>query len=102
MPYVAGAASLSYLYAAWDARSQNKDWVGYSVAAGLVVSIVPFTGLVMGSTIKPLSGAALGSTSLSASQVAELIETWGTQNIFRSLLPLAGAVVGFLTFLGNR
>lgn len=102
MPRVAGAVALSYAYAAWDARSQDKDWVGYSVAAGLVVSIVPFTVIVMSSTIQPLSGAALGSITLSASQVTELIGTWGTQNIFRSLLPLAGAVLGFLTFLGNR
>src|SRR5688572_27660887 len=98
MPPVAGVVALSYAYAAWDARSQDKDWVGYLAAAGLMVSIVPFTIIVMSSTIDPLENAVLGSTTLSASQVADLMGTWGTQNIFRSLLPLSGAVVGFLTF----
>lgn len=101
MPKVAVAVALSYGYAAYDTRSRGGEWTGYLAAAGLVVSIVPFTLLFMSPTNSALIESAKGSSALAQTQVSDLIAKWGVLNLTRSLLPLAGAVTGFVTLLKN-
>lgn len=101
MPKVAIAVGLSYGYAAYETHRVGGDWKGFLAAGGLVVSIVPFTLLFMSSTNASLISAAKGSSALAQAQVSQLIENWGYLNLARSLLPLAGAVTGLVTFLKN-
>lgn len=101
MPPTAIAVASSYLWAAYDAHSRQLNWKGYAVAAGLVVSIVPFTFLTLGSINSSLIGAAKGAVALSKEQSDTLIGRWGVLNVVRSLLPLAGAITGFVTLLNN-
>ena len=101
MPPTAVAVASSYLWAAYDAHSRRLEWKGYAVAAGLVVGIVPFTLLTLGGINSTLIGAFKGTVALSAEQSEAMIRKWGLINIARSLLPLAGAVTGFVTMLQN-
>lgn len=101
MPKISTTVALSYAYAAYETRSRGGDWTGFLVAAGLLVSIVPFTLLVMSSTNTALINSAKGSSSLAQGQVSELIKKWAVLNLTRSLLPLAAAATGFVTFLKN-
>lgn len=101
MPPTAIAVASSYLWAAYDAHSRQIDWKGYAIAAGLVVSIIPFTFLTLGSINSSLIGAAKGTVALSKEQSDALIGRWGFLNVLRSLFPLAGAVTGFITLLNN-
>lgn len=102
MPKVAAVVAASYAYAAWDARRRDESWGGFLSAAGLVLSIIPFTIIVMSSTNKELMSSAQGSLVLTQSQTMDLIKKWEVLNAVRSLLPLLGAVTGLFTFLGNR
>lgn len=101
MPPAAVAVASSYLWAAYDAHSRQLEWKGYAVAAGLVVGIVPFTLLTLGGINSTLIGAFKGTVALSAEQSEAMIRKWGLINVVRSLLPLAGAVTGFVTMLQN-
>lgn len=101
MPKVAVTVGAAYLYAAYDARKKTGIWKGFAVAAALVVSIVPYTFAAMTSTNAALHAIAGGSAVASQGEVAKLIGRWGVLNLGRSLLPLAGAIAGGVTFLGN-
>ena len=101
MPSVAIVVASSYAFAAWEARQRDENWGGFLVAAGLVVSIVPFTLLFMGTTNNTLISSANGALTLSASETSNLIQRWELLNSVRSLLPLLAAATGFFTFVGN-
>lgn len=94
MPKIAITTALSYTYAAYGTRGQSTSKI-YLAAAGLVVSIIPFTILFMSPTNTALLDAAKGATSLSVGQVSDLITKWGYLNLARSLLPLTGGLLGF-------
>lgn len=93
MPKVAVGSALSYVYAAYASEGQ-KNSKDYLIAAGLVVSIVPFTLMFMGSTNAALIGSATGTSPLRQAQVSDLIRKWGYLNLARSVLPLTAAAVG--------
>ena len=101
MPKVAITVALSYAYAAYTARNRGgRTWGGYAGAAGLVVSIVPFTIALMSPTNDTLTQAANASTVISSEGIVdELVVRWGTLNLARSVLPLVGALAGLVTFL---
>lgn len=101
MPKVGATVAAAYALAAYDTRSRGGNWAGYLAAAGLAISIVPFTLAFMGPTNAALMGAAKGSTPLAQSGVAELVRKWAVLNATRSVLPLAAAVAGIVTFLSN-
>lgn len=101
MPPAAIVVASSYLWAAYDAHSRQMSWKGYAVAAGFVVSIIPFTFLTLASINSSLIGVLKGTIALSKEQSEALIGKWGVLNVVRSLFPLAGAVTGFLTLLNN-
>lgn len=96
MPKMAVVTALSYCYAAYSTRG-NSASKNYLASASFVVSIIPFTILFMSSTNRALLAAAEGVSSPSSSQVSELIGKWGYLNLTRSLLPLTGGLLAFLT-----
>ncbi|KAM3429362.1 hypothetical protein MY4824_007884 [Beauveria thailandica] len=98
LPKVAVGTALSYVYAAYNNQDQ-KSMKGYLVAAGLVVSIVPFTIIFMGSTNAALIGSATGSSPLQQAQALDIIRKWGYLNLTRSVLPLTAAAVGLRALL---
>ncbi|KAG7113793.1 Sterol 3-beta-glucosyltransferase UGT80A2 like protein [Verticillium longisporum] len=81
---------------------RGKAFLGFVAAAALTVSIVPFTVALMSETNRALLLAA-GDTSpqQATERIVELIGTWKALNLGRSLLPLAGAVVGALSFFNT-
>lgn len=101
MPKIAVTVAISYVYAAYDAYNRGGYWKGYLAAGGTVVSIVPFTLIFMNSTNAALISSVTRASVLSQTQTFELIEKWGLLNLTRSILPLAGAATGMLTFLSN-
>ena len=101
MPTFAATAASAYLYAAWDRRQQGGIWKGFVVAAALTVGIVPYTLLTMLPTNAALDAIVDGSRSAAQEEVSMLVGRWGVLNLGRSLFPLAGAVAGLITFLGN-
>lgn len=75
----------------------------YGLAAVLTMGIAPFTALVMSGTNERLivlsegKGAGVGGKEkedVQGKEVRGLLEGWGRLNAVRSLLPLAGALVG--------
>lgn len=101
MPKFVSLVGASYLFTAYDTRKRGGIWKGFAVAAALVVAIVPYTFLFMGSTNEALHSIAGGAHIVAESEVTSLINKWGWLNLGRSLLPLAGGVAGIVTFLGN-
>lgn len=107
-PPVAAISAAAFLYLAWSVRpgaqlfraSSPRCHLLYSTAAVLTVSIVPFTIAVMSKTNNALlakaAGERPGSSEATSSEVQTLIEKWITLNGIRSLLPLAGGLVGML------
>lgn len=104
MPRIGAGVALAYGYAAYESYSQGSNWKGFVAAAACVVAIVPYTVAVMGKTNAALLEAARGgaAAAASAAQVPSLVDRWGTMNLIRSLLPLAGSLLGMMTFLCNR
>jgi hypothetical protein len=106
MPKVAVPVALSYAYAAYDASSRVAHaggWTGFAVAGALVVGIVPFTLVGMSGVIGKLERALEGSGAEAKShdETATLIKHWSSLNVLRSLLPLAGSVLGAVTLFNN-
>ncbi|KAF5017729.1 hypothetical protein F66182_10327 [Fusarium sp. NRRL 66182] len=95
MPKLAATTAASYLYGAFSAHQDGRSWKGLATSALLTVAIVPYTILFMSSTNNFLFKAASGTLGASQDEVSRLIGRWGVLNLGRSLLPLAGTVVGF-------
>lgn len=98
MPRAVTAIAVSYGYAGYDAYQRKRvEWKGYAVSALLAVAIIPWTLLTMIPTNNELLAMADGRSggTLAAN---ELIARWATLNLVRSLFPLAGAVVGFVSY----
>ncbi|KAF4991817.1 hypothetical protein FGRMN_7587 [Fusarium graminum] len=97
MPKLAGTTALAYAYAAYLAYKEDRDWKGLAAGGVLTVAIVPFTIVFMSSTNDLLFKAASGTLEASQDDVAKLIGRWGVLNLIRSLLPLAGTIIGLST-----
>ncbi|KAF9767080.1 hypothetical protein IL306_000412 [Fusarium sp. DS 682] len=97
MPTFAGTTAIAYLYAAYTAHQQKRNWKELVTSAALNVAIVPFTFIFMSSTNELLFKVSAGTLDASPEDVVTLIGRWGVLNLIRSLLPLAGAAVGFST-----
>ena len=94
--------ALSYAYAAYDAHASGGNvTLGYAAAAASVVSIVPFTLLVMKGTNTALHKAAKDRVHSTDADVSRRLDTWTYLNLGRAFLPLAGAVIGVYTFLNS-
>ncbi|KAM0349779.1 hypothetical protein ACHAPU_003610 [Fusarium lateritium] len=94
MPKLAATTALAYTYAAYVSYKAGRDWKGLAAGGILTVAIVPFTIVFMSSTNSLLFKAASGTLEASQDDVAKLIGRWGVLNLIRSLLPLAGTMIG--------
>ncbi|TQV98986.1 hypothetical protein V2A60_007322 [Cordyceps javanica] len=92
MPKVAITTALCYLYGAYEARGERATRTHLAAAAGLVMSIIPFTLVFMRNTNEMLLKGA--SETVTSTATRELISKWGNLNLARSLLPLAAGILG--------
>lgn len=83
-----------------SSRQQDRSWGGYLGAMGLSMAIVPFTLIVMDPTNQALLAVAEGASSLGLEAVGELLVRWKWMNLVRSLLPLAGSLLGLYVLVG--
>ncbi|KIX94734.1 uncharacterized protein Z520_09424 [Fonsecaea multimorphosa CBS 102226] len=109
-PPIAAITAAAYLYLAWSAHRVaplGQLPLCYGSAAMLTLGIVPFTLIAMSSTNNKLiqhSNAVPKSPSTplqqpSDEEVDSLIAQWTTLNLIRSLLPLAGSILGAVAML---
>ncbi|KAM0667429.1 hypothetical protein ACQRIT_003523 [Beauveria bassiana] len=101
MPKVAAGVLLAYGYAAYDARRAGGVWAGYAAAGGFVVSIVPFTLVVMRYTNICLHKIAEGRDEAKTWNLHELLQRWNLLNLTRSCLCLISSVLGMVTLVQN-
>ncbi|GKZ33040.1 hypothetical protein AbraIFM66950_002759 [Aspergillus brasiliensis] len=104
-PPIAAATATAFLYLAWSVKSGSPlfrqtayNCVGlFSAAAIVTLSIVPYTLVAMSGTNNALLKLAGSKQELSHQDIEEIndrLQQWRTLNFVRSLLPLAGTMVG--------
>jgi len=106
MPKIAGIAAITHFSTAYLQYKTRSPWI-VSVASGILsLSIVPYTVLYMvPTTIDPLLRMLSeirvqgGQEKVVEGAARRLVDTWGTQNFFRGLLPLAGSILALWTAL---
>lgn len=124
-PALALTSFLSFTYLAFDSHLHFSNtglvwsplksvWKGYLTAGALAVSIVPYTFVAMMGTNKKLleeaervrckesleaKGGENKQVGMAAATAKQLLDQWGTLNLVRGVLPLAGAVIGAWTAL---
>lgn len=103
MPKFAIGTALAYFVAAYDAYGDGRAWGSYLGAAGLTLSIVPFTLTVMKYTNGLLHEEAEKDVNEkdenSVARVNGLLNRWIILNLIRGYLPLTGTILGLFTFL---
>lgn len=99
-PQAAVLSLLGYGYLMYDRSRQRRGWGVYLGAMALTIGIVPYTLIFMDRTNQALLGVAEGANVLGAEAVRELLVRWKGLNLVRSLLPLAGAVLGLYGLVG--
>lgn len=103
MPKFAIGTALAYFVAAYDAYGDGRAWGSYLGAAGLTLSIVPFTLTVMKYTNGLLHEEAEKDVNEkdenSVARVNGLLNRWIILNLIRGSLPLTGTILGLFTFL---
>lgn len=100
MPALCVATFGLYGYASLGRRaSSHKQWYRYGVAATSTISMVPFTWLVVARTNDTLfrMGAPNAGTELILARA--LVLKWAWLHVMRSLFPLFGAIIGFISLL---
>ena len=100
---LAVVTGLAYAYAAWLRAASGESWLPFVMAAALTFVIVPFTWIFM-EGINTALFKAVEQSSMERSVVDKLsaermVIQWSGFHAVRSLLPLAGAVTGFLAML---
>lgn len=100
-PRIAVVSLLGYAYLAYDRSSRDQPWWPYLLAGALAIGIVPFTLGVMMPTNNALLGIARGTGQVASEMdVRALLLKWKNLNLVRSMLPLAGSIVGLWALLG--
>ncbi|CAG7959587.1 unnamed protein product [Penicillium olsonii] len=109
-PPIAAITSSAFLYLAWCARAGSPMFSRtvpghaalYCSAAALTIAIVPYTIIAMRKTNNALieqSNSTSAVTEKNAGEIEQLVRDWISLNGFRSLLPLAGGLVGIFAVL---
>ncbi|KAL7894556.1 hypothetical protein HDV64DRAFT_260077 [Trichoderma sp. TUCIM 5745] len=102
MPKFAVGTALAYFVAAYDAFGDGRAWGSYLGAAGLTLSIVPFTLTAMkytnGSLHEEAKKDAGQKDDTSVARVNKLLDHWTLLNLVRGALPLAGTILAAFTF----
>ncbi|KAH8701025.1 hypothetical protein BGW36DRAFT_375420 [Talaromyces proteolyticus] len=108
MPALAVATTGLYIYTAmrkWAAREHNRLLI-YAAAGVSTIAIVPFTWVLMDPTNYILFGLdelPKGSTQMmDEPTVRKLLMKWAWLHVVRSLLPLAGSILGLVGVLQER
>lgn len=103
MPKFAMGTAFAYLVAAYDAYADGRAWGSYLGAAGLTLSIVPFTLTAMKYTNGVLHQEANNHTGVkddtSIARVNGLLNRWAILNFVRGSLPLGGTLLGLSAVL---
>lgn len=87
-----------YAYASLSKRvADNKQWSRYALAATSTIAMVPFTWLVMTPTNNTLFRLDASELVMELSLVRGLVVRWAWLHVTRSLFPLVGAILGFMT-----
>ncbi|KAJ9483998.1 hypothetical protein VN97_g9389 [Penicillium thymicola] len=109
-PPIAVLTASAFFYLAWSTRSgvsllrqvARNTTTLYGTAAILILGIMPYTITAMSSTNNALlAKAELASepTAQVSMEIEELVSKWISLNVFRSLLPLAGGLLGIFATL---
>jgi hypothetical protein len=109
-PPIGMTAAASFFYLAYALKEDRFKFLGYLVAGGLSVGIVPYTLLVlMGTNRKLLSkveetralgkGESMVEVGLGKETAHRLVDWWGVLNVGRGLILAAAGVVGAWTTL---
>jgi len=109
-PPISVVTSSAFFYLAWSTRSSSplfrqvarNTTTLYGAAAILTLSIMPYTIAAMSSTNNTLlarSKPISEPTSLVSTEIEKLVNDWIWLNGFRSLLPLAGCLLGAFAIL---
>lgn len=104
-PTMALATCLIYSYAALKRRSTQQAWGIFALAGLTTLSIAPFTWVFMVPTNNELFrleglGKA-GGLKMGLEEAKELVSKWSRLHVVRSLLPLAGVVMGAMGTFGK-
>lgn len=99
LPGLAISTCLLYLRVAFKRRARNNAWLFYVLAGVMTISIVPFTLLFMLPTNNTLfalerDSRVAGVVTLDVEDARRLVAWWSQLHLMRSMLPLAGTVVG--------
>ncbi|KAK3058347.1 hypothetical protein LTR09_001425 [Extremus antarcticus] len=107
-PPVSAVSALSFAFLAYQSTGRKgsypdssldltEPWALYTAAAVALISIVPYTLIVMKQTTNnPLTAAAAKPGSLSSAQTKALIQRWTRQNNFRQVFGFAGTALGIM------
>ena len=105
MPTIAIGTLLLYAYTCTQKRAAKRPWGLFALAGMTTISIVPFTWIVMVPTNSELFRLEALSKAdplvLGISEAKEQVVKWTWMHATRSLLPLAGAILGTLGTLKN-
>ena len=89
-----------YVYTSLSKRVvNNKQWSRYALAATSTIAMVPFTWLVMTATNNTLFRLDASELVMELGLVRGLVVRWAWLHVTRSLFPLVGAILGFMTLL---
>lgn len=105
LPTAAVGTFLLYSYTSIKKRKANKSWGIFLLAGVTTLSILPFTWVFMLSTNNELfrleSVSKAEPLVKGVVEAKELVVKWSWLHFTRSLLPLAGAIIGTVGTFGK-
>lgn len=100
LPTMAVATFSLYSYTSIRRRSAKKSWGVFALAGVTTLAMLPFTWLFMVPTNNELfrleEVSKVEPSGLEVAEAKMLVMRWGWLHFARSLLPLAGALLGSL------
>jgi hypothetical protein len=102
MPSLAAGTLLLHACTALQQNTLGKPWGIFACAGGVTIAIAPFTWVVMGGIngelfrrLERVGGVSKeNATSGELEEVKGLVKRWSWLHLMRSMLPLAGTVLG--------
>ena len=105
LPTMAVGTFLLYSYISIKKRSARKSWGLFALAGVTTLSILPFTLILMVPTNNELHRLEVVSKAeplvKGIVEAKELVVKWSWLHLTRSMLPLAGAVIGAVGTFGR-
>jgi len=104
-PAIAVTSLAALAYSAYDRSRRGLVWKRYATAGALTLAIVPFTLIFMNPTNQALlqiAGGGATAAVVNDDSVRALITKWTGLNLIRSLLPLAGAIIGIIGLVEEK